>query len=430
MAAKKRNLSLLNASGLAIGGMVGGGIFAVLGEAVVTAGNAAFISLGMGGLLALITGVVYAKLTVEFSESGGEFIFIEHITGPRFAGTISWFLILGYIFTISLYAYTFGAYANQLFGIGTGPNFWFGSGIIIFITMLNLLGVREANIFENILVFVKISILTGLIILGFYSVHPSKVIPIVTHGFRNTIQAAALVFVAYEGFQLLTYDYEAIQNHKKNLPKAVFYSISIVIVIYVLIAFVLTGSLSSDIIAAHKETALALLAQPVLGQFGVTIVLIAVMFATSFAILVTIFAISRIAKRISDGGQLPTSLTRWKGEDIPVLFSLVIAAGAILVQFYGNLTQITTFSSLAFLFVFSIVNFMGYKHKVLKGWKSILPILGSVGCASGLAVLLYDTYTNKPTTLYIVIGIFVMLLICRELYIWLHSNYKGKKLNA
>lgn len=420
-------LSLMDACGMAIGGMVGGGIFAVLGEAVVTAGNAAFISLGAGGILALITGVVYARLTVKFDEAGGEFVFIEHIAGPRFAGTVSWFLILGYIFTISLYAYTFGAYAGRLFGFGSGPNFWLGGSVILVITLLNLSGVRESGISEDILVYTKIVILIGLIGLGFVNVETDMVFPIITHGVGNTIQAAALVFVAYEGFQLLTYDYDDIKDHKKNLPRAVVYSISAVIVIYVLIAFVLTGSLGPQVIAEHKETALAMLAKPVLGQLGIVIVLVAAVFSTASAILATVFAISRMAKRISEGGQLPAKLTNKLRSGVPVYFSLMVAGIAMFVQFVGNLEQITTFSSLVFLFVFSVVNYMGYSHKVLKGWKSVLPVIGSVGCASAMGVLLFKLYNSKNSTLYIVIGIALGLLACREAYIWLESNYKGSK---
>lgn len=419
-------LSLFDACGMAIGGMVGGGIFAVLGEAVMTAGNAAFISLGMGGVLALITGVVYAKLTVKFDESGGEFVFMEHIAGVRFAGTISWFLILGYVFTISLYAYTFGAYAGRLFGFGSAPNFWLGSGVVVLITILNLSGVRESGISEDILVYTKITLLAGLIGLGFVTIHPDKVFPIINLGIGSTIQAGALVFVAYEGFQLLTYDYNTIENHKTNLSKAVIISIISVLCIYMLIAFVLTGSLGPEVIAEHKETALAMLAKPVLGQLGIVIVLVAAVFSTASAILATIFAISRLAKRIAGDGQLPHQLTDRQRSGVPVYFSLLMATLAIVVQFFGNLEQITTFSSLVFLFVFSIVNFMGYKHEIFKGWKRFLPIAGSLGCASAMSVLLYDIYNSELATLYVVIGISITLLLCREAYVWLHSRYKGK----
>lgn len=420
-------LSLFDACGMAIGGMVGGGIFAVLGEAVTTAGNAAFISLGLGGVLALVTGIVYGKLTVEFDESGGEFIFMEHIAGVRFAGTISWFLILGYTFTISLYAYTFGAYAGQLLGLGSGPHIWLGIGVVALITILNLVGVRESGVSEDILVFTKIAILTGLIGIGFATVHPDKIYPIANQGIGSVIQAGALVFVAYEGFQLLTYDYNTIENHKANLPKAIIISITIVLCIYMLIAFVLTGSLSPEIIARHKETVLAMLAEPVLGRTGIVIVLVAAVFSTASAILATIFAISRLAKRIADDGQLPHQLTDRKRSGVPVYFSLLLAILAIVVQFYGNLEQITTFSSLVFLFVFSIVNFMGYQHRIFTGWKRLLPVAGAFGCASAMGVLLYEIYSSEPATLYIILGISAALLLCREAYIWLHSKYKGSE---
>ncbi len=426
MPSKDQKLSLFDACGMAIGGMVGGGIFAVLGEAVMAAGNAAFLSLGMGGVLALITGVVYSKLTVRFDESGGEFVFMEHIAGTRFAGTISWFLILGYIFTISLYAYTFGAYAGRLFGLSSGSNFLLGSAVVTVITVLNLSGVRESGISEDILVYTKITILTGLVAIGFINVSPDKAFPIASMGIGNTIKAAALVFVAYEGFQLLTYDYNTIKDHKQNLPKAVVISITAVLAIYMLIAFVLTGSLSPEIIEQHKETVLAMLAEPVLGQAGIVVVLVAAVFSTASAILATIFAISRLAKRIANDGQLPQQLTDQQSSGVPIYFSLLIAALAIAVQSFGNLEQITTFSSLVFLFVFSIVNFMGYKHQIFENWKKSLPIIGSLGCASAMVILLYETYLTDPSTVYIVIGISVILLLCREAYIWLHPKYKGQ----
>ncbi|SMO76413.1 APC family permease [Fodinibius sediminis] len=428
--ASSNKLSLFDACGMAIGGMVGGGIFAILGEAVTTSGNAAFISLGTGGLLAFITGVVYSRLTIDFDESGGEFIFIERIAGVRFAGTISWFLLLGYIFTISLYAYTFGAYAGRLFGFGSGSSFWLGSTVVLLIAMLNLSGVRESGASEDLLVYTKITILLGLAAIGFINVSPGKIYPVFNQGVGSTIKAAALVFVAYEGFQLLTYDYNTIENHKENLPKAVLISIPTVLVLYMLIAFVLTGSLSPEVIAQHKETVLAMVAEPVLGQAGIVIVLVAAVFSTSSAILATVFAISRLARRIAEDRQLPSQLTRKQHSGVPVYFTLLTAILAIAVQALGNLEQITVFSSLVFLFVFSIVNFMGYKHRIFEGWKSGLPLVGSVGCALAMIVLLYESYLSNPATLYVAGALALGLLCIREAYIALHPEYKGVQQDA
>ena len=137
-----RKLTLFDAVAMAIGGMVGGGIFAVLGQAVRLTGNAAWISFALAGALAFITGVSYSRLTLDFDEPGGSFIFVEEVTGPHIAGSLSWLLMLGYVFTISLYAYTFGAYGSGLFNLGKWAHPYAGCGIIAGLTGLNLPGDR------------------------------------------------------------------------------------------------------------------------------------------------------------------------------------------------------------------------------------------------------------------------------------------------
>ncbi|MDX1671576.1 MAG: APC family permease [Balneolaceae bacterium] len=414
-------LSLFDACAMAIGGMVGGGIFAVLGEAVSLSGNSAFLSFGIGGMLALITGIVYSKLTVKFDEPGGSFSFMEHFTGAGFAGTVSWFLLLGYVFTVSLYAYTFGAYAARLFGLSGRFQFLLGALIIVLLTVLNLIGVRESGVSEDILVYGKVVILTGLVIIGFFAIEPDQMLPVISKGPGNMIIAGALVFVAYEGFQLLTYDYEDIADHERNLPKAIYISIPVVIALYMLISFVLTGSVAPEVIMQNKETALAELAQPILGRFGVVIVLVAAVLSTSSAILATIFAVARLARRIAQDGQLPGSLTKKISGGIPVYFTVLIAILAIVIQFFGNLHQITTYSSLVFLIVFSVVNYIGYHIEIFSGWKNLFPLLGSAGCIAAMAILIYNTFATNLATLYIIAGITLLVLVLR----WLYTRFDG-----
>ncbi|HSR54398.1 MAG TPA: APC family permease [Acidobacteriota bacterium] len=427
MAKTSGKLTLLDACGMAIGGMVGGGIFAVMGEAVVTAGNAAFLSLGFGGLLALATGLVYARLTVEFDEPGGGFAFIEHAAGAQAAGMASWFLILGYAFTISLYAYTFGAYFGRLIGLESGPNAWLGAGIVVLAAAFNLTGVRASGLFEDVLVYSKIFILSGLIIVGFINADTSYIFPIVSQGPFQIIVAAALVFVAYEGFQLLTYDYDDIRDHKRNLPRAIVLSIVIVIGLYMLIAFVLTGSLSPQVIADHKETVLAMVAEPVLGRLGVVLVLVAATFSTSSAVLATLFATSRLARRVARDRQLPRELTDWSRAGTPVIFTLLIAFSSIAVQWFGNLRDITTFSSLVFLLIFAVVNWVGYRHRVFKGKLRWIPLAAGGGCLGAAIVLLRDLYNHHLPTLYVIAAIIAAVLVLRWLYSSLHPDYEQRR---
>jgi hypothetical protein len=422
----EEKLSLFDAVGMAIGGMVGGGIFAVLGEAAKMSGNAAFISFGIAGILALITGISYTRLTRAFDEAGGSFSYVDELAGAGPAGTLSWFLILGYFFTISLYAHTFGSYTRRLFGLHSGITPYLGSLAILILSGINLAGVRESGVTEDLLVYTKIIILLILSGVAFFSVKPQEFLPIIEHSTGTIIGAAALIFVGYEGFQLLTYDYDDIADHRRNLPRTVWISIPVVIVVYMMIAFVTTGTVNDQSIIEHQETILAYVANPILGKIGFTVVVIAAVISTASAINATLFATARLAKRVTHEKQLPSEMTRWEKGGVPVIFMCVMTIFSIIIQFVGNLHQITTFSSLVFLLVFGVVNVVAVIHRVYKIWYLIFPIIGSLGCFSAALALIYDTIKSDITTLWIIIAITATLLLLRFTYMKWHPDFIDK----
>jgi amino acid transporter len=410
-------LTLFDAVGMAIGAMVGGGIFAVLGQAVKLSGNAAFLSFGFAGVLAFITGKSYSRLTLAFDEPGGSFLFLERIAGPAIAGTLSWLLILGYVFTISLYAYTFGAYGCSLFGLGKAMHPYMGALIVGALTCLNLLGVRESGIAEDILVYAKIAILLVVGGVGFFALKRAEAFPVFERSLGDLVGAAALVFVAYEGFELLTFDYADIENHHVNLPRAVSISIPAVIAIYVLVAFVTTGTLSDSVIQGKSETVLAYVAKPILGRAGLVAVMIAALFSTASAINATIFATGRLANRIAGDHQLPTLVVRWQRGGVPVVFVLLTAAGSVAIQFSGNLHTIAGFASLVFLFVFGVVNLCAIIHRSYSGLGLILPFCGMLGCLAADVRLGLDLYRDRPANLWLIGGIVAGVLCIRALHV-------------
>lgn len=409
-------LSLVDAVAMAAGGMIGGGIFAVLGEGVRRSGNGTFLAFGLGGILALLTGMSYSRLTLRFDEAGGSFSYVERLVGPGAAGTLSWFLLLGYTFTLSLYAHTFGAYAADLVGLGGGAARWLGIGIIAALALVNLAGVRESGVTEDVLVYGKIAILLVVGGAGLLAVRSAEALPVLEHSPTGLVGTAALVFVAYEGFQLLTYDYDDIEDHRRNLPRAVHLSIPLVIVIYMLVAFVTTGALSDQAVARHGETVLAYAAQPVLGRAGIVAVLVAAVFSTASAINATLFASARLARRVREDGQLPEVVGRWRRGGVSVVFVGVMAAVAMAVQATADLGQITAFSSLVFLLVFTIVNAAAVPHRVFSGVAHLIPVAGSLGCLGAAVVLAVDLGRDEPATLLVVAGLAVGLGVLRAVW--------------
>lgn len=409
-------LSLFDAVGMAVGGMVGGGIFAVLGSAATNAGNAAFLSFGIAGLLALVTGVSYARLTSSYDEAGGSFSYVEELAGRNAAGTLSWFLLVGYLFTNALYAYTFGAYAARLVGVDAFWRPFLGSGVLLALAGVNVAGVRASASVEDAVVYGKVILLVALGAVGLLAVRAEQALPVMETSSGSVVGAVALVFVGYEGFQLLTYDYDDIADHRVNLRRAIWISISFVTLLYMFIAFVLTGTVSASLIAERQETVLAEVARPVLGRAGLVLVLVAAVLSTASAINATLFATGRLARSVSDDGELPNVMTRWIVHRVPVFFLAAQTLLAVILLFTTNLEQIVTFSSLVFLLVFSVVNGAALRHGVFDGWQRLLPGLGALSCLVAAGTLVVRLAEDGPGTLAVIGGVAGGLLVLRGVF--------------
>lgn len=416
----EKKLSLFDAVSMAVGGMVGGGIFAVLGEAVSQSGNGAFVSLGIAGLLALITGISNSRLTLSFDAPGGSFLFVKRIIGLRSAGTVGWFLLLGYIFTISLYAYACGHYSAMLLGLAGNHSWALGCAVIAVFVVFNLLGVRESGVAESVLVYAKLIVLVLVIVSGAFLVTRREAAPIFEHSLLNTFAAAGLIFVAYEGFELLAFDYDDIQNNRVNFLRAIGISILIAMIVYMSIAFITTGMLSDQFILHHRDTVLAYVALPALGLAGFYAVLMAAVFATSSAINATLFAMARLANLIAEEHQLPLCITNWQSGGVPVVIVVFVAVVAAVFQSVSDLGRITLFASTVFLLIFSIVNLMALLHHSYKGLLRIIPVAGFLGCLASAAQLVVDRYFANRMEFRMMLMIAGLLIALRIIYIvWL-----------
>src|SRR5680860_1747878 len=173
---------------MAVGGMVGGGIFSTLGVVVEIAGAWAWLSFVAAGLIALAAGYSYVKLATYYDEGGGAFTFLREINADGFAGSLSWVLIVGYVLTNAVYAFTFGQYLGHVVGLGT----WFprtaGVAIVVLFIGLNLRRVGEAGGVEVILVWFKLAALVALAGWGLARWDP----PMLLQGVDNTGIGAAL----------------------------------------------------------------------------------------------------------------------------------------------------------------------------------------------------------------------------------------------
>ena len=387
-----KKIGLLSVVAIGVGGMVGGGIFAVLGLSVQLAKGGAPLAFLVAGIVALLTTYAYARLSVTFPSRGGTVTFLNNAFGTGITtGSLNILLLLSYVVMLSLYAAAFGSYGKTFLpeGLQSIGEHLLISGVIIGITALNFLNAEVVGKAESFIVVFKLSILAIFIALGISGVQIQKLEPSSWASPLSLVAGGMIIFLAYEGFELMANTAEDVKDADRTLPRAYYIAVIFVIVLYVLIAGVTVGSLPIDKIVSAKDYALAEAAKPFMGQFGFTLISIAAMLSTASAINATIYGTARISYTVAKAGELPAALEKKVWNQPEGL--LVISILTLIIANLFDLSNISTMGSAGFLIIFAAVNWANvrlYRQTDSKRWISFL---GAVVCVAALAVLLTQT---------------------------------------
>lgn len=379
---------------MAVGGMVGGGIFSVLGVIIQTAGQWAWLSFLIAGIIALISAHSYAQLALKYNEGGGAFTFLREINHEGFAGSLSWILILGYILTLSVYAFTFGHYVAHVLNVGSWLPRVLALSVITIFALINLRGVGNASRVEIITVYGKLLVLAGLAAYGLKEWSPEQLtVGITPKSWHAAVIGAGTIFMAYEGFQLLSYDYEDLKNPNKTLPRATIAAVISVIIIYLLVTFGTTMIVGAETLIDKKEVALSVAGQKALGIFGLVVVTIAAAFSTGSAINATLFSTSRLMESVAEKKDLPDLFAKENKSNIPVYALLSIAGIASVLAIIGSLGSLVDAASIIFLFTFGTVNLIAFLQRVKWRWFSLA---GAIGCVFALIADIIEQIEKTP----------------------------------
>lgn len=421
-------ISLREAMSIGIGGMVGGGIFAVLGLAVALSGGGTPFAFLMAGALALLTAYSYSKLSLKYPDRGGTVNFLNQGFGKGiFSGGLNNLLWASYIIMLSLYASAFGSYAINLFGI-TGDNnidsHLYTSAIIILATVINYYSVKVVSKIESYSVIIKLLILLGFVGVGIYGLFGNENLgQLAPSNWESPLQlltGGMVIFVAYEGFELIANAAPDIENPKKNIPRAFLFSVGFVILLYVAIAIITVGSLNFETIKSAKDYVLAEAAKPMLGQVGFTIITIAALISTFSAINATVYGGSRVSYQIAEDDELPHEFTS-KLWDHPIGL-LITAVLTLIMANTLELESISTSGSVGFLIIFAVVNLAGYKLAKDTGGKPWISMAGFIGCIIAVIALFYQQFSDN------ILGVIVAtsLIVFCFLLEWGYKTYEKR----
>src|SRR5215210_8613894 len=354
-----RGLGLPAAVSIGVGGMIGAGIFSILGVVASVSGTALPVSFVIGGAVAILAAYSYLKLGVRYPSVGGasQFLVEEYGDGLR-SGALNIFQYFAYIIAIALYARGFAGYATTFFPSSTAA--WldeaFAVGVVVLFTLVNFLGSRIMGQAETAIVAIKVGVLVLFIAAGIFFIEPDRLALAGWGEPQNLLFGAGILFIGYEGFGLITNAAGEMTNPRRELPRAIYLAMAIVIAIYVLVAIVVIGNLSLSTLKAAEDSALAEAARPFLGQFGFTLIAIAALLSTSSAVNATLFGAANVSYQVAKDGQLPQSFTRkvWSrnSEGLFITAALVI----VFVMLF-DLGPIAMMGSAAFLIVYAAVTF-------------------------------------------------------------------------
>ncbi|MFL0352742.1 APC family permease [Xanthomarina sp. GH4-25] len=423
-----KKISLREAISIGIGGMVGGGIFAVLGLAVSLAKGGTPVAFFFAGIIASLTAYSYSKLSLAFPDRGGTVKFVNQGFGKTvFSGAINNLLWVSYIIMLSLYASAFGSYAPNLFNI-TGEasvdSHIFLSGIIIIATIINYYSIAVVSKIESYAVIIKLIILLGFVIVGFYGLWGNPNVEQLSASHWESpfllLTGGMVIFVAYEGFELIANAAPDIINPEKNISKAYNYSVWFVVFLYVIIAIVTVGSLPFEAIAKAEDYVLAEAAKPMLGKVGFTIITIAALISTFSAINASLYGGSRVSYEVAEDDELPHHLTSklWN-QPVGLMITAVLT---LLIANTLKLESISTAGSAGFLLIFAIVNYVAFKlSNQIKG-KKLIPLIGFLMCAVAFVTLIIQQFNSN------LVGVLVIMSIILGCFVFEYI-YKKQELN-
>jgi amino acid transporter len=224
-----------------------------------------------------------------------------------------------------------------------------------------------------------------------------------------------IIFLAYEGFELIANTAQDIKNFKTTLPRAFYTSVGFVIALYVVIAFVTVGSLPLAKIIDAKDFALAAAARPALGDTGFTLIALAAMLSTLSAINATLYGSARLSYIIAKEGELPRFIEN-KVWHRPIEGLLITSGLTLILANIGDLSSISTMGSAGFLVIFAAVNAANLYKAHETGARRWIPALGTIACLAALGALVWYTASKAPSRLFILAGMGGAAAIIEGLY--------------
>ncbi len=349
----RREIGLFGAVAYGVGTILGAGVYALIGVAAGVAGNAVWLAFAIAALIALFSGLSYAKLASIFPSSGGEYVYVEQAFGTRFwAFIVGWLVLISSIISGAAVALGFGGYLYGLTGVPTSVG---ATMLILVMAAINYVGIKESLAVNVILTLIE---LLGVLIVIFLGVGFLGTVDYVEmpNGLSGVVSAVGLIFFAFIGFEGLVKIGDEAKDPTRTIPRALLLSLLITAALYVLVALSVISILPHQELSASASP-LSDVALAASGE-GMSLLLSAIaLLATANTVLIILIASSRIAYGMSVRSALPRFLSQVNpGRGTPLAAIAMTAVASLLFCFLGGIELTANVANFTIFMVFLAVN--------------------------------------------------------------------------
>jgi len=395
----KKELSLPVLVLYGVGIILGAGIYVLIGKGAAIAGDSLWLSFVIAAVIASFTGLSYAELSGMFPKTAAEYVYTKKAFRKESVAFVAqWIMVFSLIVASSTVALGFGSY---LFFI-TGINPIIGAAaLLILLSMLNYVGIRESAKFNIIGTIVEMSGLVIVVIIGMFFIGSTDAnfFQLPPEGLTGVLMATGLIFFAYIGFEDLVNLSEESKNAKKIMPKALLLSLVISTILYIFVSISSIAVIGSEALAA-SEAPITEVVSAAIPQASVLMSVIA-LFATANTVLAMLVVLSRMLYGLSCNSAFPAAFCKLGKRSTPyisVFFVMVLTMAFLAfgkIEVIASLTDIGIF--LVYLFVNSSLIMLRYREPNTKrtfrspiniGKFPVLALLGIV--SAGLMLFHFD----------------------------------------
>jgi amino acid transporter len=404
-------MTVLQATFIGVGSMVGAGIFALLGAAGAVAGSAVWVSFLIAGIIAALQGYSFAKLGATYPSGGGILTFLSRGFGEgHLAGIGSWLFFTAGSIVVAMIATSFGGYASAvLTDDDAGWAKVFAVALILVMSGLNTIGSTAVARVQSVIVVIVLVILVLFAVVTIANWDLSLLSPAGYPGVQEIIASVALTFFAFLGFGVITFTAKDLPNPARQLPKAIYFALAIATTVYVAVSLGVFGTLTADQVVEYGTTALAEAAKPTLGQAGYVLMVITALFSTTGAVNAGLYPSIGMSAHLASVGQFPPVFGRSVGR-FPV--GLIVTAVLAIVLVIGfDLNKIASIGSAVALLVFSAVSVAHLRLFRKTGASVIVLVVGLVATLGTFVVFCTTTLIDEPATAIALIAIIALAVI-------------------